>query len=299
VGLVESLSSSLLKILPSSQFLKVRNFYHKVRSKSAPIIRAVYGHFSTEDLIREIDSKIDSDWNILMVHSSVNNLAPMYDDGTMELLHALIKYCGPERTLVMPAFNFGAYGEGAREMLKKEPRFDLRRAPSQMGLLTELFRRSPGVVQSKHPIYRVAALGPLAEELTAGHENIPSGMGANSPFDYMAQQNAQIVGIGKPFQVMTQVHHVESLLGDKWPAPVTELPNIPVTLVDKKTEINMEIGGVQQQWTFNIWKLREIMSESELKEWSYHNCQLFAARAGAVTDALTGAAENGFTLYDS
>jgi aminoglycoside 3-N-acetyltransferase len=298
MSLVENLSTVLLKVLPSGQFLKIRNSYHKLRSQAAPLIRGVYGHFSTADLIAEIDRRLDADWDILMVHSSVNNLAPMYDGSTMDLLKALIEYCGPDRTIAMPTFNFGAYGEGAREMLKKEPRFDLRRSPSQMGLLTELFRRIPGVVQSRHPIYRMAALGPLAGALTDGHENIPSGMGNGSPFDYMAKKNAQILGIGKPFQVMTQVHHVESLLGDNWPAPVTELPNIPVTLVDKKTELSMEIGGIQQQWTFNIWKLREIMSKSELKEWRFHNCHLFAARAGIVTDTLVNAAERGFTLYD-
>lgn len=299
MGLTERLSSTLLKVLPSDQFLKVRNFYHKLRSTLAPLLRAVYGHFSTDELISELDSKLDSDWDVLMVHSSLNNLAPAYDGNTMELLHALIKYCGPDRTLVMPAFNFGEYGEGPREMLKREPRFDLRRAPSQMGLLTELFRRSPGVIQSRHPAYRVAALGPLAQELTAGHENLPSGMGVGSPFDYMAQKNAQIVGIGKPFQVMTQVHHIESLLGDKWPVPVKTQPNIPITLVDKKTEFIMQFGGVTQLWTFNIWKLREIMPKDELKEWRFHNCPMFAARAGTVTNTLLEAAETGFTLYDA
>ena len=88
-----------------------------------------------------------------------------------------------------------------------------------MGLLTELFRRSKGVLQSRHPVYRVAALGPHAQELIRGHENAPSGMGKGTPFDYMAQHNARIIGIGKTFQVMTQTHHVESLLGSDWPAP--------------------------------------------------------------------------------
>lgn len=298
MSVVESLSSLLLKALPSEQFLALRNTYLKMRTRAAPLIRRVYGTFSTEELIADIDRHLDSDWQILMVHSSVNNMLPMYSGNALELLQALIDYCGPERTLVMPTFNFGEYGEGARDMLKKQPRFDLRRSPSHMGLLTELFRRSKGVVQSRHPIYRLAALGPHAEALVAGHETIPGGMGKHSPFDYMATHNAQILGIGKPFQVMTQVHHVESLLGDDWPAPVKQLPPIPVTLVDKGDEIAMEIGGVQQQWTFNIWKLRKLLSREQLQEWRFHNCPMFAARAAQVTDALVEAAGRGFTLYD-
>ncbi len=298
MNLVESLSSVLLKLLPREYFLKVRSAYFKLKKRASPLLRLVYGTFTTSDLIDEIDHHLDSDWRILMVHSSVNNLHPMYNGSALELLKALIDYCGPDRTLVMPAFNFGEGEEGTRGMLQKNPRFDLRRTPSQMGLLTELFRRSKGVVQSRHPAYRVAALGPLAESLTAGHEHAPSGMGKATPFDFMAEHKAQIVGIGKTFQVMTQVHHVESLLDDSWPAPRNVLPNIPVTIVDKREDIAMELGGVQQQWTFNIWKLRDIMSGDSLKEWRFHNCPMFAARADVVTDTLVEAAARGFTLYD-
>jgi aminoglycoside 3-N-acetyltransferase len=298
VNVVESLSSTLLRLLPREYFLKIRSVYLKLKKKASPLLCLIHGTFTTSDLITEIDSRLDRDWQILMVHSSVNNLQPMYKGNALELLKALIEYCGPERTLVMPAFNFGEDGEGARASLNRNPRFDLRRSPSQMGLLTELFRRSKGVLQSRHPVYRVAAFGPQAEELIRGHERAPSGMGKGTPFDYMAQHNARIIGIGKTFQVMTQTHHVESLLGSDWPAPQIQLPNIPVTLIDKQEEFEMEIGGTQQQWTFNIWKLRAIMSSESLREWRFHNCPMFAAQARQVTDALVDAAHQGFTLYD-
>jgi len=298
MNLIESLSSTLLKILPREYFLKTRSIYFKLRKKSGPLLCLLHGTFTTSDIINEIDKRLDRDWQILMVHSSINGLLPMYKGNALELLKALIEYCGPNRTLVMPAFNFGEAREGAREILKKCPRFDVRRTPSQMGLLTELFRRSKGVRQSRHPAYRVAALGPEAEALTSCHELAPGGMGKGTPFDYMARHNAHIIGIGKSFQVMTQVHQVESLLGSEWPVPHTLLPNVPVTIVDREGEFEMEIGGTQQLWTFNIWKLREILSDKLLKEWRFHNCQMFAARANEVTDALVEAARRGFTLYD-
>lgn len=299
MSLIESVSSKLLRILPSGYFLAVRNTYAKLRKRAAPVLRWLYGSFTTDDLIAGIAARVDDDWDILMVHSSVNNLAPVYDGSAGELLRALIEFVGPERTLVMPAFNFGDYGEGARDRFLRDPRFDLRRAPSQMGLLTELFRRSRGVLQSRHPVYRIAALGPRAAELVAGHEQAPGGMGENTPFDYMARHNAQIVGIGKTFQVMTQVHHVESLLADNWPAPTLELPAIEVSVaVDKRETISMQLGGVQQQWRFDIWKLRELLGPEELQEWRFHGCPMFAARAQTVTNALQAAAARGFTLYD-
>jgi aminoglycoside 3-N-acetyltransferase len=299
MNLIESLSSVLLRLLPREHFLTMRSAYFRLKKEAGPLLCLIHGTFTTSDLVAEIDKRLDKDWQILMVHSSINGLLPMYKGNALELLTALIDYCGPNRTLVMPAFNFGEDGEGARATLMKNPRFDLRRTPSQMGLLTELFRRSKGVLQSRHPVYRVAALGPHAKELTRGHEDAPSGLGKGTPFDFMARHNAQIIGIGKTFQVMTQTHHVESLLGSDWPAPAVQLPNIAVILIDKHDEIKMEIGGCQQQWSFNIWKLREIMSSEKLREWRFHNCPMFAAQAGEVTDALVDAAHRGFTLYDS
>jgi aminoglycoside 3-N-acetyltransferase len=298
MNVIERLSSVLLKCLPRKHFLRIRSWYFRARKQLSPLLQLLHGTFSTADLIAELDTRLGRDWKILMVHSSVNNLMPMYKGSALELLKALIEYCGPHRTLVMPAFNFGEEGMGARERLKRNPRFDLRREPSQMGLLTELFRRTKGVLQSRHPVYRLAALGPDADALVRGHESIPSGMGVDSPFDYMARHNAQIVGIGKTFQVMTQVHQVESLMGEDWPAPQIFLPNISVTLLDQQGEIAMEIGGTQQQWTFNIWKLRGIMSSETLTEWRFHNCPMFAARAKEVTESLLAAAKTGVTLYD-
>jgi len=73
---------------------------------------------------------------------------------------------------------------------------------------------------------------------------------------------------------------------------------LPVVLVTREGDIEMEIGGTQQQWTFNIWKLREIMSRDSLREWRFHNCPMFAARAKEVTDTLVESAGRGFTLYD-
>ncbi|MFK7975494.1 MAG: AAC(3) family N-acetyltransferase, partial [Halioglobus sp.] len=147
MSLVESLSSVLLRFLPREYFLKIRSVYFSLKTKVSPLLRMMHGTFTTQDLIAELDANLDSDWRVLMLHTSVNNLAPMYEGSALELLQELIKYTGEERTLVMPAFNFGDDGEGARERLKREPRFDLRRTPSQMGLMTELFRRSRGVLQ--------------------------------------------------------------------------------------------------------------------------------------------------------
>ena len=167
-----------------------------------------------------------------------------------------------------------------------------------MGLATELFRRSAGVVQSRHPVYRVSALGPLAKQLTEGHERAGTSSGRSTPFEFMARHNTRIIGIGKSIQVMTQVHHVEPLMGEEFPVPAEPRSHLNMTLVDGDDEIPFELAGRSLQWRFNIWKLRTIMDRDRLQEWTFHHVPMFAARANEVTDALVDAARRGVTLYD-
>jgi hypothetical protein len=85
MNLIESLSSVLLKLLPREYFLKTRSIYFKLRKKSGPLLCLLHGTFTTSDLIIEIDKRLDKDWKILMVHSSVNGLLPMYKGNALEL----------------------------------------------------------------------------------------------------------------------------------------------------------------------------------------------------------------------
>ena len=55
-----------------------------------------------------------------------------------------------------------------------------------MGFVTEVFRRTPGVVRSIHPTHSVSALGPLARHLTEAHHRAPSVFGTGSPWQRFA-----------------------------------------------------------------------------------------------------------------
>jgi aminoglycoside 3-N-acetyltransferase len=299
MSLLETASGFADRHLKPEHFLFLRGCYSRARQRLAPLIRRVYGTFDAADLRHHLEEQLGGDFEILMVHSSVDHLAPMYTGNPLDFVKMLMEFCGPDRTLAMPAFYFGdpKIG-GAAATFKQKPIFDIRRTPSQMGLATELFRRSRGVVQSRHPVYRIAAIGPLADELVAGHETAGSPAGAGTPFDFMARKNAMIIGIGKPFEVLTQVHHPEDVMGDDFPVPASSGESIPMTLVDGKTEISFELKGRMPLWRRDMWKLRNIMSPTLLREWTFHNVPLFTTRAGDVTLSITEAAKLGVTIYD-
>jgi aminoglycoside 3-N-acetyltransferase len=299
MSLFDAATSLALRYLPRDQFAALREQYFALRTKLHPVLRAVYRGFNSGALKEHLEQRVGRDFEILMVHSSVNYMKPMYEDNPLEFVQMLREFCGAERTLAMPAFYFGDPDLGGTSAtFEKNPHFDIRRTPSQMGLATEIFRRTKGVRQSRHPIYRISALGPLAEALTTGHERAESDCGRGSPFDVMTAHNALIVGIGKPFEVLTHIHHVEDLMGEDFPVPVSVGSHLAMTLIDGEEEIPFTLRRRRFKWERNMWKLREIMGPEQLREWRFHNVPLFATRARDVTEALLNAAKRGVTLYE-
>ncbi len=300
MDLFEALSGFAVRHLPRKHLLALRETYHGLRVKLHPLLKIVYGTFDAEDLRRHLEEKIDPNFEILMVHSSINHMSPMYTGNPLEMMLMLKDFCGPDRTLVMPAFYFGdANIDDVVESYRQNPIFDMRRTPSQMGMVTELFRRTKGACHSMHPTHRVTALGPLADTITKGHFNAGSTFGKNTPFDVMAQHNTRIIGIGKPFEVLTQVHHAEDLLGDAFPVP-GKVTDVAVTVRDRSKQTHsMTLHWRKFDWPRNMWKLREYMSPDQLEEWDFHHVPVFSTQANLVTDALLKAGKNNKTLYEN
>lgn len=294
---VEFASGLAKRFLSEDRVEGLRSAYFRGRTRLSPLMCRLWGTFDTAALRAHLEERIGRDFEVLMVHSSVNHMKPMYTGEPLELVKMLIDYCGPTRTLVMPAFWFGEDGAGAYATLSRTRRFDLRRTPSQMGLATELFRRMPGVVWSRHPVYRVSALGPLAREITEGHENASSPAGRGSPFEKMAARDTCIIGLGKPIQVLTQAHHTEELMGDDFPVPSRAGTPPPMVLVDRDGETPFELRARSVDGRFDIWRLRKVLTPQELREWQFHHVPMFAARAATVTQRLVEAARRGVTLY--
>lgn len=297
MNLVEIASGLAKRCLNEERVGALREAYLAGRNRLTPLLRLVHGTFGVDDLRLHLQQRVGEDFEILMVHSSVNNMKPMFTGSALDLVRMLIDFCGPARTLAMPAFYFGEAGVGAYPTFVKQPRFDLTRTPSQMGLATELFRRMPGVVQSRHPVYRLAALGPLSQALTQGHEHADTAAGRGTPFEFMAAHDTRIIGVGKPVQVLTQAHHTEDLMGDAFPIPSHVNIPLPMVLVERGKEIAFELRSRSVEGQFDIWKVRGLMSPSTLLEWKFRGVPMFATRAADVSRQLFDAAQRGQTLY--
>jgi aminoglycoside 3-N-acetyltransferase len=79
----------------------------------------------------------------LFLHSGMTGFEGFH--GTVaEIINAFEEAVGPEGVLLMPTFSMSGT---AVDFARSGRIFDPRRTPSQMGLITEAFRRSPGVVR--------------------------------------------------------------------------------------------------------------------------------------------------------
>jgi len=269
----------------------------RARRKLAAVLQIVNGRFDAAALRTELLRALPERFDALMVHCSFDDLLPMYSEGVGQLLAVLRDLCGRERTLAMPAFTYQVPGGDLAAHFRAHPRFDARRQPSQMGLLSEVFRRTPGVLRSLHPTHSVCALGPLAADITAGHHLTESTFGARSPFARMAGLDTVILGLGKPFyRVLTQIHAAEDLLGDRFPLP-REFKEVDVTLIGATGEYPYRLRIDATEFDRRLDRLPRMLAPGDLAEWRFHGVPLFRTSAGRVTTAICEAGLRGKTLY--
>jgi aminoglycoside 3-N-acetyltransferase len=101
-----------------------------------------------------------------------------------------------------------------------ELRYSVRRTPSRVGLLTELFRRQPGTQRSRHPLSSLAARGPQAEALLEDNLNDeqPLPHGIHSGYYRFCQSGGTVISIGLSLvRPMTILHVAEEAKDEQWP----------------------------------------------------------------------------------
>lgn len=161
-------------------------------------------HFTTEDLIQKIkESGIQKGDNVFL-HSSWDSFYN-YSGSVKELVAALIELVGENGTIAMPAF---PYTKG----MKNAPIFNIKRTMSGAGLITEVFRRSDGVLRSRNVRHSVCAKGPLAKYLTVDHQKSITCFDEMSPYYRICEKRFKILSLGiPPYQIGTITHVVHSL----------------------------------------------------------------------------------------
>lgn len=145
---------------------------------------------------------------VIFLHVSWNEVmrwAPWADP--LAVIRQMQELLGESGTLLMPTFPFRG-----RELdfAAGHPVFDPQRTPSQVGWLTEIFRRMPGVIRSCHPTHPVAGWGPQARRLLDEH-HLGATYGPTSPFQRLREVAGLVVGLGTDMEPFTIQYAAEAL----------------------------------------------------------------------------------------
>ena len=154
-----------------------------------------------------------------MVHCRMSALGRVVG-GAETVVRALLDALGPEGTLIAytgwqdePPDDLDALDdEKGRIYLEEHPAYDPRVALSRRdhGRVPEALRTWPGARHSGHPEAGVAAVGPLAETLTAEHP-YDDAYGAGTPYARLVELGGQVAVLGAPLETVTLVHHAEAM----------------------------------------------------------------------------------------
>lgn len=198
----------------------------KIRTRAYSLVYS-YGTTELEAKLRAMGiGRGDS----LVLQSAFNRLNGFSGDA-IDVINCILEILGPDGNLFMMSM---PYDGSARDYLQQGKPFNVRRTPSQMGLLSELFRRKKGVLRSANPMHPVLAYGPKAAWLIAGHEDLAYSCGENSPFERMLELDTKALLFDVDLEVLTFMHYLEHKFRDSAPVDVYTAEPISGIIIDQK-----------------------------------------------------------------
>jgi aminoglycoside 3-N-acetyltransferase len=169
--------------------------------------------FDAEGLVNELRRLGIHAGDTVFAHTSFARFEG-FTGGISEAIQALQAAVGEQGNLLLPTLPFSG---SAYEYVRSGRLTDIARTPSRNGLLTEIFRRLPGVTRSIHPTHPVAVWGKHASKLVADHHKALTPCGKGSPFHRLLEADGKILLAGVDIRSMTFFHFVEEELEPEMP----------------------------------------------------------------------------------
>ena len=189
---------------------KLKNWYRVGRRQFFRTFRS----FDPATLERTLAQLGVARGDVVIVHCSYDGFAG-FKGSVTDVIDCLQRLVGKEGAVLMPSQPFSGT---AVDYARSNKVFDVKRTPSQMGILSELFRRSTGVSRSVHPTHSVAGWGGKAAALLDAHDKATTPCGRHSPYIKAADANGKVVFLGTEIDVMTYYHGLEEELEPVLPA---------------------------------------------------------------------------------
>ncbi|MDF1516150.1 MAG: AAC(3) family N-acetyltransferase [Anaerolineae bacterium] len=217
----------------------------------------------------------------LLVHSSLRALGYVAG-GPETVILGLLKVLGPEGTLLIPALSYEL-------VTRKNPVFDVRRTPSNIGVIAEHFRKRAGTYRSTHPTHSVCAVGPLTHAYLDNHEKDSTPVGPESPFRRLREFKGYILMLGCGLKPNTSMHGIEELIQPPY------LFGEPIVYMLTRQD-GSQVTKTYTPHNFNGWEQRydrvaQVMPSPALRQGNVLKAHSYLIDASRLWDAVLSVME--------
>ncbi len=273
------------------------------RAKARIIWRVSKKEISGEVLANQLRlTDVIKPGDVLMVHASLSAIGKVID-GSEAIIHALQEVLTEGGTLLMPAYH---QPKPVINMIESGVLVDLRTSKSTVGVLTEEFRTSPGVLRSSHPFSSVCSWGHYSGDVTKDHDKSELICGPGSPLDGLYHLSGKIMGIGISIAWISIYH----LLEDKWeefPIEVHCKEVFKVKYIDSNgNEINRKLKVLDplvsltrievNEWVLNFMT-KHMIEKGILHEFMFGQARSWVFDVQPFYEELKDLARQGITIY--
>jgi aminoglycoside 3-N-acetyltransferase len=164
----------------------------------------VFSHVDREMLVNSFRNIGLDKGSIVCVHSSLSRLGHVVG-GADAIIDALIETVRPEGCIMMPSFSMGG---SMMSYLDRGEIFDVRNSPSNVGFITEVFRKRPGVLRSLHPTNSLLAWGKRAKEFLRDHDKSLTPYGPDTPYGRIAEEENSFI-LMLETHIHSLLHHLQ------------------------------------------------------------------------------------------
>ena len=187
-------------------FVARRRFVGRSAATVSPKIRLHRNPATPRELGAALNSLGIKPGDDLLVHSNADSVESLGWTAS-DMIDFLLDYLGSSGTLLMPS-------HPKLRVEGKQRTYKVRRSPSTVGMMTELFRRRTEVVRSRFPFSAAAGFGARANEYLDDHVNSFAPHDRHSPYAILAQAGGKSLCIGCELDRSTVLHVAEDTLRD-------------------------------------------------------------------------------------
>jgi aminoglycoside N3'-acetyltransferase/acyl carrier protein len=239
-GVSDRISHPIARYLPSQYHPNVRRTYRRLKhSFLGRALRGLYirqGKKITQKFFSYTSMQLENQLKIMgittgdtvLMHSAFrlfNGFAGTPD----QVIACVLNVIGESGNLVMVSM---PYTGGTSTYLQAGVPFDVQQTRSAMGVITEIFRHTPGVVRSLNPAHPILAWGPAAPWLIANHEHTMYSCGKGSPFEKLVHLQAKALLFDVSLRSMTFFHYVKDRFQSTLPVNLYEEMPVESVVID-------------------------------------------------------------------